>query len=80
MDTCTLCHAPIPEYPQWGIDYPQCGPVRPECADYDYWLYSREDASLQNTIINRHIRDHGWLPTPCAVPEIWIYSVNKETA
>ena len=34
--SCTLCNAPIDEYPLWGIDFPNNGPVHDECADLDY--------------------------------------------
>ena len=67
-DRCTLCHNVIHEYPLWGVDFPNCGPVHGDCADYDYWLSSREDQPLQRLIQQRHIREQGWLPTPCATP------------
>lgn len=72
---CTLCEQPIDEYPLWGVDYPNCGPIHDECGRYDDWHYSRD---IQHHVLARHIRDHGWLPTPCAVPNVWIYQVNKE--
>ena len=65
---CTLCGHPIDEYPLWGIDFPNNGPVHDECAELDYWLSSHADQSLQRLIQQRHIREQGWLPTPCAVP------------
>lgn len=66
-ENCTLCEQPIGESPLWGIDFPKCGPVHDECADLDYWHYRRDGAAYRN-VMDRHIRDYGWLPTPCAVP------------
>lgn len=40
MSNCTLCNAPVEERDAiYGIDYANCGPVHPDCAYYDDWLY-----------------------------------------
>lgn len=71
MHTCTLCGSRVSGLTAlWGIDFPNCGPVHGDCADYDYWLASREDQPLQCLIQQRYIREQGWLPTPCATPTI----------
>lgn len=62
---CTLCEHPVDEYPLWGIDYPNSGPVHDECGRYDDWHYFTDTKDVR---LARYIREQGWLPTPCAVP------------